>query len=142
MSALKATDEKESGSRTNGKKGSRKESAIEFLRLASSGKVAEAYGTYVSKGFRHHNPYFRGDAESLMAAMEENASQHPDKFFEVHQALEDGNLVAVHGKVRHEPADLGTALVHIFRFEGDRIAELWDLGQEVPEESPNENGMF
>jgi predicted SnoaL-like aldol condensation-catalyzing enzyme len=32
--------------------------------------------------------------------------------------------------------------VHIFRFRGDKIVELWDLGQEVPESSPNENGMF
>ena len=29
-----------------------------------------------------------------------------------------------------------------FRFQGDRIVELWDLGQPVPEKSPNENGMF
>ena len=26
--------------------------------------------------------------------------------------------------------------------EGDRIAELWDVGQEVPADSPNRNGMF
>lgn len=93
MSTLKATDEKESGSPQHTTMGSRKTSAIEFLRLASSGKVAEAYRTYVGQGFRHHNPYFRGDAASLMAAMEENASQNPGKIFEVHQALEDGNLV-------------------------------------------------
>ena len=29
-----------------------------------------------------------------------------------------------------------------FRFEDDRIAELWDLAQEVPAETPNTNGMF
>jgi predicted SnoaL-like aldol condensation-catalyzing enzyme len=32
--------------------------------------------------------------------------------------------------------------VHIFRFEQGRIVELWDLGQEVPESSPNQYGMF
>jgi hypothetical protein len=32
--------------------------------------------------------------------------------------------------------------VHIFRFGGDRIAELKDLDQAVPEDSPSENGMF
>jgi predicted SnoaL-like aldol condensation-catalyzing enzyme len=110
--------------------------------MASAGEVREAYRDYVGEGFRHHNPYFRGDADSLMSAMEENASENPDKTFEVHQALEDGDLVAVHGKVRHKPEDLGTALVHIFRFQGERIVELWDLGQEIPEESPNKNGMF
>jgi predicted SnoaL-like aldol condensation-catalyzing enzyme len=32
--------------------------------------------------------------------------------------------------------------VHIFRFDGDRIAEPWDIGQPVPAESVNTNGMF
>ena len=39
-------------------------------------------------------------------------------------------------------ADPGFAAVHLFRFDGDRIVELWDVGQPVPEESPNENGVF
>ena len=34
------------------------------------------------------------------------------------------------------------AVVHIFRFEQDRVAELWDLGQPIAADSPNENGMF
>jgi predicted SnoaL-like aldol condensation-catalyzing enzyme len=50
--------------------------------------------------------------------------------------------VAVHSRVRQNQADRGAALVHIFRFEGDRIAELWDIGQPVPAESVNAIGMF
>ncbi len=34
------------------------------------------------------------------------------------------------------------ALVHIFRFKEDRVAELWDIAQPVPADSPNEHGMF
>ena len=26
--------------------------------------------------------------------------------------------------------------------EGDRIAEFWDLGMQIPEDAVNENGMF
>jgi len=74
--------------------------------------------------------------------MEEAAKKNPDKVLEVQRALEDGDLVAVHSRVRQKPADRGAAVVHIFRFEDDRIAELWDFGQPVPEDSPNENGMF
>jgi predicted SnoaL-like aldol condensation-catalyzing enzyme len=52
--------------------------------------------------------------------------------------------VAVHSRVRQNPGDRGAALVHISRFEGERIAELWDIGigQPVPAESVNANGMF
>jgi len=121
---------------------SHKEAAKEFLRLAASGSVREAYRKYVGTGFRHHNPYFRGDAESLAAAMEENAAKFPDKKLDIQRALQEGNLVAVHARVRMKPGDPGVALVHIFRFEGNRIAELWDIGQAGPENSPNEHGMF
>ncbi len=30
----------------------------------------------------------------------------------------------------------------IFRFEGNKIAEHWDVIQEIPAQSANENGMF
>jgi predicted SnoaL-like aldol condensation-catalyzing enzyme len=121
---------------------SRKETAIAFLRLAASGKAREAFRAHVGAGFRHHNPWFRGDAESLMVAMDENAAQNPEKKLEVLRAIEEGDLVAVHSRVRQRPAELGAVVVHIFRFDGKRIAELWDLGQPIPESSPNENGMI
>ncbi len=120
----------------------RKEAAASFLRLASSGKVKEAYQQYVGASFRHHNPYFPGDAEALKAAMQENAAQFPQKAIDIKRVLVDGDLVAVHAHVRLKPGDLGVATIHIFRFEGDRIVELWDVGQAVPESSPNKNGMF
>ena len=121
---------------------SRKDIATTFLRMASSGEVREAFERHVSPQFRHHNPYFRGDAKTLAKGMEENAKQNPDKALDVEHALEDGDLVAVHSRVRLKPAAQEMALVHIFRFVGDRIVELWDIGQPVPADSPNENGMF
>ena len=121
---------------------SRKEAAITFLRVAASGKAREAFQKHVAPGFRHHNPFFRGDADSLMTAMEENAAGSPDKVLEIQRALEDGDLVAIHSRVRQKPGELGAAVVHIFKFQDDCIVELWDMGQSVPENSPNENGMF
>jgi predicted SnoaL-like aldol condensation-catalyzing enzyme len=74
--------------------------------------------------------------------MERSAVQFPDKVFEAVRALEDGDFVAVHGRIRLEAGGAEYALIHIFRFEGDRIAEEWEAGQEIPKESPNKNGMF
>ena len=119
-----------------------KDAAISFLHLAASGKAREAFQNHVGSNFKHHNPFFRGDAESLRVAMEENAAKNPGKTLEVKHAIEEGDLVAVHSCVRVKPGDRGIAVVHIFRFEADPIVELWDLGQPVPENSPNENGMF
>lgn len=119
-----------------------KKDAISFLQLVASGKIHEAFDRHIATDFRHHNPYFRGDAESLMLAMEENAVQSPNKTLEVKHAITDGNTVAVHSHIKQHPDDKGAAVVHIFRFEGDRIVELWDVGQAIPEDSPNEHGMF
>jgi predicted SnoaL-like aldol condensation-catalyzing enzyme len=119
-----------------------KDAALSFLRLAASGKVREAYARHVAPGFRHHNPFFAGGADALMAAMAENARQNPTKLFEVQRAIAEGDLVAVHSRVRQGPEDPGAAVVHILRFEGGRIAEMWDVGQPVPAQSPNRAGMF
>jgi predicted SnoaL-like aldol condensation-catalyzing enzyme len=121
---------------------SHKEIAIEFLGLVAGGQVREAYERHVAPGFRHHNPWFRGDAASLMQGMAENAEKNPDKRLEVKMALQEGDRVAVLSHVRHHPEERGFALVHVFRFEGGRIAELWDLAQEIPESPVNELGMF
>jgi predicted SnoaL-like aldol condensation-catalyzing enzyme len=121
---------------------SNKEKAKSFLNLAASGKVREAYDKYVALPFIHHNQYFKGDRKSLMIAMEENHKKNPNKVFEIKQVLEDGNRVATYSKVIMGPDDLEVAVVHIFKFENGLITELWDLGQPISKDSPNENGIF
>jgi predicted SnoaL-like aldol condensation-catalyzing enzyme len=121
---------------------SKKEIAVSFLKRVASGDVRGAFKNFTGNDFHHHNPYFRGDTESLMLAMEDNAAKNPDKRFEVKRAMEDGETVAVHSHVKQNPDDLGAVVVHIFRFENERIVELWDIGQPIPEETLNENGVF
>ena len=119
-----------------------KDTAVSFLKMGSRGDVREAYSKFVAPGFKHHNPYYEGSAETLMTAMEENARENPSKVLDVKLAIEEGHFVAVHSHVRLKPGELGGAVVHIFRFEAGHIVELWDVGQAVPEQSPNQHGMF
>jgi predicted SnoaL-like aldol condensation-catalyzing enzyme len=77
-----------------------------------------------------------------MIAMEENAKINPNKYFEIQRALEDGIFVAVHSRVQLAQGEMEIALIHIFKFEQDKIVELWDFGQPVPHDMLNENGMF
>lgn len=121
---------------------SRKDAAVEFLTLIVSGNVRGAYERYAGGNFRHHNPYFSGDAMSLRKGMEDDESRNPGKKLEVRAALQDGDYVAVHSHLSRAASNLDMAVVHVFRFEGDRIAELWDIGQAVPQEIVNKNGMF
>jgi predicted SnoaL-like aldol condensation-catalyzing enzyme len=119
-----------------------KEKAVSFLQLVASGKVRDAYNQYIAPDFCHHNPYFRGDKESLMIAMEDNAVKNPNKVLEVKRVIGEQDIVTVYSHIKQTPKDLGGAVVHIFRFLNDQIVELWDVGQAIPENSPNENGMF
>ncbi len=121
----------------------RKQVAQTFLTWAASGRIKDAYDTFVGTGFKHHNPYVAGDAASLQQAMQQAANNSPYKELRIQRMLEDGDLVAVHSRLvsANAPA-VDHAVVHIVRFEGDRIAELWDIAQQVPAESPNVNGMF
>ncbi|WP_442598656.1 nuclear transport factor 2 family protein [Neobacillus sp. D3-1R] len=119
-----------------------KEKAVSFLKLVASGEVREAYQKFIGPDFRHHNAYFKGDAHSLMIAMEENATQNPDKTFEIKRSIEDGEFVWVHSHVKQNQNDPGAALVHIFRFHNGLIVEAWDIGMAIPVNSPNENGIF
>ena len=121
---------------------SRKDIAINFLKLAAAGKARESQNKFLHPDFKHHNPYFPGDLESLMKGMEENAAQFPGKVYKVFQAIEENDRVAVHGSVRLTNSHPEIALIHVFRFEGDLIIETWEAAQETPKNMPNENGMF
>lgn len=118
-----------------------KDLAVRFLQLASSEKVEEAY-QLVAVGFRHHNPYFASDADSLKKGMKENAAKNPNKVFEIQRVIADGSLVAVHSRVQMSSNSVTIAVVHIFRFENGKIVELWDVGQPQPETMANQLGMF
>jgi predicted SnoaL-like aldol condensation-catalyzing enzyme len=121
----------------------RKEAAVSFLKLASSGHVEEAYERHIAPSFVHHNQYFRGDRDSLKSAMAEAHRTSPNQFFDVKRAFEDGDFVITHSRVvRGDPAEPDIAVVHIFKFDGDNVVELWDLGQLLSKDSPNENGAF
>jgi predicted SnoaL-like aldol condensation-catalyzing enzyme len=114
---------------------SQKELAISFLKMVVARNIREAYDKHIAPNFVHHNQYFKGDRQSLMVAMEGAA-------LEVKHAFEDGNTVITHSHVKQSPDDAGAAVVHIFRFEKGRVVELWDLGQPIVKDSPNEHGAF
>ena len=119
-----------------------KDSAINFLRMVISGKTKDAYAKHVSPNIIHHNAYFASDPASLERGMQENHDQFPNKRFDIKHALEDVYFVAVHSHLTFKKGEPGMAVVHLFRFAGDKIAEMWDVGQQVPKDPVNVKGMF
>ncbi len=78
-----------------------------------------------------------------MIKMEESHLQNPNKVFEILRALGDGNLVSVHLRLEQEIEDGWIdAVMHSFRFENNKIFELWSIGEGVPDEQVNENEIL
>lgn len=124
----------------NGEPMGNKVIAESFLKLASAGRVREAYANHLHPEFRHHNAYFKGDRDTLLTEMEAHAREFPDKHYQTLRMLEEGDLITIHGKVSF--GDTQWSVIHIFRFRVGQIIEEWEASQQVLKDSPNENGIF
>ena len=59
------------------------------------------------------------------------------------RVIAEGDLVAIHAHYRTSLEDRGQSVVDIFRVGRDgKIVEHWDVGQDVPATSANDNTMF
>ncbi len=123
-------------------KSSNKDIAVSFLKTVVARKVEEAYALYTAPQMRHHNAHFPGDAQSLKQGMIEAHTKFPNTTIDIKQTFEDENRVAVFSNVQMKPNGPNVAVVHMFRFEDNKITEMWDVGQVIPDNSPNTNGMF
>ena len=119
-----------------------KEAALDFLNLVIIGKIEEAYHNYINMGGMHHNVYFPAEFSALKQGMLENHAQFPNKQFKVKHIIAEGNIVAVHSNIVLKPGEPGIAVVHILRFEAGKIVEMWDIGEQIPADSPNKTGAF
>jgi predicted SnoaL-like aldol condensation-catalyzing enzyme len=120
----------------------RKQAAVQFLQLVVAGRIDDAYRHYIDLQGKHHNPFFPAGFPALKKAMSENHGQFPNKRLSVRNVLGDGDLVAVHSHLVLGPGEAEMTVVHLFRFQGERIVEMWDCGQPVPADSPNVDGVF
>ena len=115
--------------------------ARDFLEAARAGDIATARAM-VTATARHHNMYFAAEMTVLIDAIAAASVQFPASTFTPKRIITDGDMVVIHSHVTHQPGDAGMAVFHMLRFEGDLIAELWDVGQTINADSPNQAGMF
>jgi predicted SnoaL-like aldol condensation-catalyzing enzyme len=126
----------------------RKEMAVEFLNSIGAGRPKEGL-RFFAPDCETHNPYVAGGMDALTDAMiavqKESASDDSESDFglKIRHVVAEGDLVAVHTDVSSsKPSEGGLRQVHLFRFNGDKIVEYWDVTQQIQENSPNPDGAF
>jgi len=121
---------------------SNREIVTRFVNLFCDHHVREAFMTYVAPNYIQHNPLAADGRDAAIAAIEPFFANQPNLRCEIQRILVDGNLAAVHYRLRSNPTERGAAVVDILRLENGRIVEHWDVFQPVPEHSNNPHPMF
>lgn len=103
---------------------------------------ASAVDRFIAPDYIQHNPNVETGSAPLKAFLDHIKAVNPEGVHDVKRMFADGDHVIVHYHVRRWPGDIGWAVVDIFRIENGRIAEHWDVAQDVVVEGPNPNGMF
>ena len=109
--------------------------------------VETAFKLYVGPEYRQHDPTVAdGKAGAIQGLTLLTHEIYPELRQEVKRTVSQGDLVAVHARMLRTAAARGSgrglAVVDMFRLEHGRIVEHWNVTQEIPETSANENTMF
>lgn len=112
-----------------------------FLRMIVAWDVEQAYATYTSEDFVHHNQYFPWDKAALKQGMIDNHENFPHKEYTMFQTISDGDTVAVHGLMKLNE-HVQVAVVHICKVSWGKIIEMRDVWQVIETDSPNKNGIL
>ena len=105
-------------------------------------KPEEAVAKYLGTYYRQHNPGAKDGSEAFIGFMKWMVETYPSFHFELKRIIAEGDLVVTHSHLVSKPGERGMAVVDIFRLENGKIFEHWDVVQEIPEKSENDNTMF
>jgi predicted SnoaL-like aldol condensation-catalyzing enzyme len=115
---------------------------LDFFELAFVQRSPQAAAErYLSEAYIQHNPQAPSGRDAFAAVVEQILAQAPEANFDLRRVIAEDDLVVLHYLLRMAPQDRGSAVIDIFRVDGGRIAEHWDVMQPVPEASANDNGM-
>jgi predicted SnoaL-like aldol condensation-catalyzing enzyme len=126
------------------------ETVIAYYTTAfNDGLPEEAVERYVGvdengdKLYIQHNPLAADGPQAFIDFVNLFKGIFPDMNINIVRTIAQCDMVMTHGHLTLFEGDLGSAAADIFRLdETGRIVEHWDVVQEVPAESANDNGMF
>lgn len=119
-----------------------KHAAVRLLKDLFEQGDTSVVDRFVRPDYIQHNPTLPDGSEAVKALGIAVHQQFPDVEYKVKRVISEGDLVLVHGNLALTPGVRGSAAFDIFRFQDGKIAEHWDVSQDVPETTANGNDMF
>jgi predicted SnoaL-like aldol condensation-catalyzing enzyme len=89
-----------------------------------------------------HNPLAPDGPEAMKAFGAAWHQQYPDAAYDIKRAVTEGDWVLLHSHALTVPGTPGLAVFDIFRFQDGKIAEHWDVLQEVPAATGDSSDVF
>ncbi len=119
---------------------SNKKMVMEFYQQLFGDKNPDAILKYLKEDYIQHNPILPDGRDTLCKSVKIWFKNAPKEKVDFQRVIADGDLVVLH--IRSKMGNKTRAIVDIFRIEDGKIAEHWDVIQEVPEKSANNHPMF
>lgn len=119
-----------------------KRNVMAFYDCLINRKDFEAARAHVGPNYTQHNPLWPSGIDGMKTFAETLRRDFPQAKSEIKRAFADGDYVILHIHSVRSPGSRGRAIVDIFRMEEGKIAEHWDVIQDIPETAANSNGMF
>ena len=119
-----------------------KKTVVAFYEDAINQRNFEAALKYIGKRYTQHNPLAADGTEGLKNYLQYMRDNFPLAHSEIKKVFAEGDYVVLHVHSKLVPDSRGRAIVDIFKLEGGKVVEHWDVIQEIPEKAANDNGMF
>ena len=110
----------------------------EMLFRFDAAKIDE----FLADNYIQHSTAATGGKEGLRDFFQNRAGRFPDISFAMKASFVDGDYTIFHIHTVRHSGDPGMSIIDYFRLEDGKVAEHWEVVQEIPADLPHENGIF
>jgi predicted SnoaL-like aldol condensation-catalyzing enzyme len=117
------------------------ECVMEFYQRVVIENNFEVAPQYIKEPYIQHNAKVANGLAGLILFAKGLTEKYPGMTYEFKRIFVDGDYVILHSHVITKTGQRGVAVIDMFRLDGDKLAEHWDVIQNIPETTLNGNPM-